>query len=252
MILEFLHEHRVLSIHQLCQLFFTTPRIARRRMLILKDLGLVDRFEPPLVRSGPNYYVLDHLGARVVAAHRGIELRQLGWRKEDVESIAFRPDFSHLTATNEFLVRLMAACRKDPRYVISDWRGERSCVREFAETIYPDAYARIDGPEGWVDFALELDQGTESPSRLAGKLPRYEEAALLDNCPIALLFSFREPEREVSARKRLYNPGLVVATGVFDVVTNEPFGSVWLPIGSEQRVQLLALAALRQTPEASA
>lgn len=248
LILTFLFEHRVLTIHHVCALFFNTVKVARRRMLILYRLGVVDRFDLPMLRSSPSHYVLDHLGARILAAHRGIEFRQLGWRKEDIEALPWRQAFGHLMATNELLVRLIDACRRDGSHLVTECWGELHCHRAWAETVFPDAYARLEGPDGAIDFFLELDLGTESPSRLAAKLTDYEEVALLENCPAALVFCFPDPEREVAARKRLHNPGITVATTVFDLAGADPLGAVWLPIGSERRVRLIDLPA-RDDPQ---
>ena len=251
-ILEFLYEHRVFSIDQLSQMFFNSIKIARRRMLILYELGLVDRFELPLVRNSPNHYVLDHLGARIVAAHRGISFLELRWHKEDDEALPFQGAFHHLIETNEFFVRLIAACRRNARHRVNTWWGEKHCASAWNEEVHPDGYAVLEGPYERMEFFFELDRGTESPSRLRAKLARYQDIAPLADCPKVLLFSFLDPEREVAARKHLYNPGMTLATTVFDVANADPFGAVWLPIGSQRRVPQLALAALRHTPGASA
>lgn len=240
-IFDGLLEHRVLTIHQLLALFFDSASIARRRMLELFRLALVDRFHPPMVRSGPTHYVLDHLGARVLAAHRGIEFRELGWTKEDMEALPYRQEFRHLKATNDLIVHLVGACRANGAHRVTEWRGELWCQRAWAEMVFPDAYVQLQGPEGAVGVFVELDMGTESPSRLQAKLTRYEEAAQLDGCPDTLVFCFPTPEREIAARRRLWNPGLTLATGVFDSATREPLGDVWLPIDSQVRVPLLAL-----------
>jgi len=251
-ILEFLYEHRVFSIGQLSEMFFDSIKVARRRMLILYELGLVDRFELPLIRNSPNHYVLDHLGARIAAAHRGIAFGELRWHKEDDEALPFQGEFRHLIETNEFFVRLIAACRRDERHRLRTWWGEKHCTRAWNEEVHPDGYAVLEGPHAATEFFFELDRGTESPSRLRAKLARYQDVAPLADCPKVLLFSFLDPEREVAVRKHLYNPGMTLATTVFDVASAHPLGAVWLPIGSERRVALVALAALRQTPEASA
>src|SRR5919108_3499118 len=88
-ILSLLFEHRVLTIHQIQVIFFKSASVTRRRMLRLYHLGVVDRFEPPTaVGSAPYHYVLDVHGARILAAHRGIEFRDLSWTKENVEGVS--------------------------------------------------------------------------------------------------------------------------------------------------------------------
>ena len=246
-ILEFLYEHRVFSIDQLSEMFFDSIKVARRRMFILYQLGLVDRFELPLLRNSPNHYVLDHLGARIVAAHRGIRFLELRWHKEDDEALPFQGEFRHLIETNEFFVRLIASCRRDGHHTILTWWGEKHCTRAWNEEVHPDGYAVLEGPYETTDFFFELDRGTESPSRLRAKLARYQDVAPLADCPKVLLFSFLDPEREVAARKHLYNPGMTLATTVFDVANADPLGAAWLPIGSETRVRLLDLSVSEAT-----
>jgi protein involved in plasmid replication-relaxation len=240
-ILEFCYEHRVFSINQVCDMFFHSIKIARRRMLILTEEELVDRFKRGNVRNRPHHYILDQLGARIIAAHKGITFRELRWSREDAQALPWRADLQHQLDNNEFFVRLISACRQGGSHHLTQWWGERHCVRDWDEAVHPDGYARLEGPYGAIEFFFELDRGTESLSRLQAKLPRYEDIAQLDGCPQALLFSFPDPEREVAARKRLYNPGMTLATTVFDIANADPLGAVWLPIGSQRRARLLEI-----------
>lgn len=54
-----LHEHRVLTVWQLRELFFDSVERARKRLAVLHQLGVVDRFRPHRERgSHPCHYVL--------------------------------------------------------------------------------------------------------------------------------------------------------------------------------------------------
>lgn len=209
-------------------------------MIRLYRLGVVDRFQPPASGSAPNHYVLDHLGARVVAAQRGIDLRELRWRKEDVEALPWIREFPHLVATNEFFVRIAHACRLEGVHHLTAWWGELRCRRHW-EIVLPDGYGRLADSRGSISFFLELDLGTESPGRLAAKLPAYGDVSHAKDCPDVLLFCFPDPIREAAARKRLWAPGMPVATGSWDRYAADPLGAVWLSIGGERRVPLLGL-----------
>jgi hypothetical protein len=246
-ILQLLYEQRVLTIHQIQYLFFDSAPVTRRRMLRLYRLGVVDRFEPPTaVGSAPYHYVLDVLGARIVAAHRGIEFRDLGWRKENVEGFPWRHEFRHLMETNGFFARLGHACRIDGDHRLVEWLSEQRCRRHFGEACQPDGFGRITGPDGSCSFLLELDRGTESPARLAAKLPTYQSIGLLDDHPDALLFCFPDSDREISARRRLHSTnGIVLATTTLDQHSADPLAPIWLASSSERRVRLLDLPTLR-------
>ena len=62
-ILRMLTEHRVLTTHQIADLAFSNEHTARRRMLALLSLGVVDRFRPYVaVGSVPLHYVLSAWG----------------------------------------------------------------------------------------------------------------------------------------------------------------------------------------------
>jgi hypothetical protein len=60
--------HRVLTINQVRLMFFSDRNTAQHRMTRLYQLRLVERFRPPHAgREGEYHYVLDRLGAYVVA-----------------------------------------------------------------------------------------------------------------------------------------------------------------------------------------
>lgn len=239
-ILQALLEHRVLTIHHMRALFFRSGPVARRRMVKLYRLGVVDRFQLPGRRSTPNHYVLDVLGARIVAAHRGLSMRDLGWHKEDTEALPFRSEFRHLIAVNEFFVRLSGTARKF-NCELNEWWGELRCRRTWDAIALPDGYGRLERGDRSRSFMLEYDLGTESPGRLAKKLTDYEDLARLADRPDVLLFLFQDPEREASARQRLHNPGLTLATTTRAEFEDDPLGPIWLAIGSETRCSLLDL-----------
>lgn len=247
-LLEDLFEHRVLTTHQIEELYFTSGPVTRRRLVELYRLGLIDRFQPPALGSAPYHYVLDDLGARVVAAQRGLEFRDLGFRKEKVAELPHRRETRHLVEANGFFTRVAWACRNDRTHSLTEWWGELRCRRRWGEMVLPDGYGRLDGPGEPTSFFLEYDRGTESPGRLAAKLHGYERVALLQDRPDALLFCFPDPDREASARKRLHGlNGIAVATASWDRVSVAPLGSVWLPLGSERRVPLAAFPIASRT-----
>jgi hypothetical protein len=81
-ICEALYEHRVLTATQLAQLHFGSLERARKRLTLLHQLGVLGRFRPHRKQgSHPYHYLLDRLGAQLVAAERGLDLADLDWTR---------------------------------------------------------------------------------------------------------------------------------------------------------------------------
>lgn len=238
-----LYEHRVLTTFQLFELHFPSYVRARRRLLELHRLGLIWRTRPRK-RPGslPWHYVLDELGVLIVAESRGIETGELRFRFDRALGMLDSPRLRHLRETNGFFTRLVYACRTDHRgYRLGLWWGERACSEQWDGLVRPDGLGRLDGPQGSITFALELDRGTEQRDRLEAKLERYLLVASVPDSPEVVLFCFPGGEREQSARQVLRRPGLAVATSTGERHLVDPLGQVWRPLGSDRRVRLIDL-----------
>jgi hypothetical protein len=245
-----LFEHRILTTIQLYELHFRTYARARKRLLDLYRLGLVWRTRPPKhPGSFPWHYVLDEPGALVVADSLGIERGELTFRFDKVLGIIDGRRLRHLRETNGVFTRLAYACRTSDRpYRLAEWWGERTCMERWQGLVRPDGLGRVEGPEGSVSFALELDRGTESRDRLAEKLDRYELIASGPDGPDAVLFCFTSTEREQSARDVLALPSVSVATTSLERHRADPLGHVWRPVGADRRERLIDLRAPRWSP----
>jgi len=243
-----LFEHRVLNTHQIAELYFPSDHTARRRLVELYRMAVLDRFRPRASGSAPYHYVLDELGARVVAAERGLEFRELRFRKENVEQFPYRPELHHLVGTNGFFTRIASECRRDVGHRLAEWWSERRTRSRWGSIVLADGFGVIEGPARQRSFLLEFDRGTESPARLALKLDAYERVALVDERPDAVLFCFPDPDREASVRSALYRPGMTLATASWDRVADDPLGPVWLPIGEQRRRTLLDLPVAASAP----
>jgi hypothetical protein len=239
-----LFEHRILTTHQIQDCYFSSAAVTRKRLAALYHYRVVDRYRPPVPRglgSAPNHYVLDELGARVVAAERGVDYRELKFRKDNVEELPYRPEVPHLVGINGFFSRLAWACRRDQRVSLTDWLSEKRCGIRWGSIVLADGYGKVEGHNGSRSFLLEFDRGTESSPRLALKLARYEQVALLDEGPDLALFCFPDSRREVLARNAFYDPGMTVATATWDRHSEDPLGRVWLPFGQQRRQRLVEL-----------
>ncbi len=88
-IIRMLHEHRVLTSHQITALAFPSFRSGRMRLRELYLWGVVDRFQPFVsVGTAPMHYVLAPAGAAVLAAENGLDIKELGYRHDRAFGIA--------------------------------------------------------------------------------------------------------------------------------------------------------------------
>ena len=237
-----LHEHRVLTTEHLADLYFDSLRRTRRRMQILVHRGLVDRFRPHRIKgSYPWHWVLGELGARLVAAELGVDLKQLGYRKDRVTAYAFSPRLAHLLDTNSVFCRLHRACRDREDLHLTDWWPEQKCTEVWNGLVRPDGLGILDNGSDRARFLLELDRGTENGTRLEEKLVAYQRISRFRDAPPLLLFVFQSELREAGARRHLHNAGLRVATTTLNAVMADPLGKVWLPIPGDRRTSIAHL-----------
>lgn len=259
-ILHMLHEHRVLTIDQICDLAFPTAKIARRRLLQLHRYGVVDRFRP-LRRNGsaPTHWVLAPAGAAVLAAEIGVDVLDLGYRYEHALAVANSLHLAHTVGVNEWFTSLIAATAhpsgSDPGTVLA-WWSETRCRQLWGDLARPDAYGRFKRHGATVDFLLEYDLGTMSLGTVAAKLRAYADLARATAVITPVLLWLPTARRETTARRALHtvwttlpDPGAVpVATAAADLLdptaTNpSPADRVWLPLEGTSRVALHRLAA---------
>jgi len=83
-ILTMLFRHRVFTTDQLAEMYFDNLNTAQHRLITLYQLRLVDRFQPIDRRfvSQPYHYVLDQLGAMVMAAAHDEDPAKLHWQQD--------------------------------------------------------------------------------------------------------------------------------------------------------------------------
>lgn len=244
-ILRLLRWHRVLTTSQIHAMFFGDLNTTQHRMTRLYDLRLVARFR--LLRAGRSaeyHYVLDALGAYVVAAMTGddpdVQIR-LRWRTEQALAIAVSPRLAHTVGVNDFFARLTAAARHDPDAELVLWWSERYATARFNGMVRPDGVGAWQEGKSVVSFCLEYDRGTEQLSRLAAKADGYQrlESAV---GPFSVLVVLPGARREAGARAALAASGLAVATTVQDGA-KRPTEAVWAPLGVDgRRVRLIELA----------
>ena len=164
-ILRLLRWHRVLTTSQIHVMFFRDLNTAQHRMTRLHELRLVERFRPQRCgRDGEYHYVLDVLGAYVVAvmANRDPDREpKMRWRTDQALSIATSQRLAHTVGANDLFVRLVAAARHRPDAELSTWWGERYCKAHLGEVVRPDGVGVWREGDATVIFCLEYDRGTE-------------------------------------------------------------------------------------------
>jgi hypothetical protein len=252
-ILRLLRWHRVLTTSQIHVMFFRDLNTAQHRMTRLHELRLVERFRPPRCgRDGEYHYVLDVLGAYVVAVmanrdpDREIKMR---WRTDQALSIATSQRLAHTVGANDLFVRLVAAARDRPDTQLSTWWGERYCKERFAGIVYPDGVGVWEEGDAAAVFCLEYDRGTEQLARLAHKGADYARLEEASGWAFWLLVVVPSPRRERGARAALSGQGLAFATTTQPEAVR-PTDAIWAPLGADgTRVRLADLAGWPRPPE---
>jgi hypothetical protein len=243
-ILRLVGEHRVFTTHQLTQVFFHSQDRAEHRLRELTQARALARFRPQRRHgegSAPFHYLLGPLGAAVLAAEQGIELRRLGYRADKALAIAHGQRLAHVIGVNGFFTALAASARQQRAQGASSatlvvWWSERRCTHQWGRLVRPDGYGRWREGDREVDFFLEFDRGTEPLERLVAKLGAYRELADTTQIPTPLLFWLPSLGREASLREALAGAArwaavpFLVATAS-PALALGPAEAAWLPLG---------------------
>jgi hypothetical protein len=244
-LLEILHEHRVLTTHQIQQLAFPSISTTTHRLLKLWRLRALERFRPAMeVGSAPMHYVLGPAGAAILAQRRGTSVAQLGYRIDRALAIAHSDKLTHLVGSNGLFTALAAHARTHPGTELVTWWSERRCHRVWGMTARPDGYGRWRDGHRECDFFTEYDTGTEPLHRLEAKIGDY--AALAETTGITdtpVLFILPTPAREQHLHARTTTSRPLIATTTLDALeaAGGPAGAAWRPIGGRIRRRLIDL-----------
>ena len=252
-----LYRHLVMITHQLAALHFTQLRQAEKRLKTLYDRGLLERFQPwRPTGSAPYHYILDDLGAHVLAGHYDLDVKYLLKRLDRDRGLAHSRRLDHILEINDFFVDLICRCREAAGCRLLTWWSEHRCDKRWRSSrdsdplVRPDAQGLLQGPNGKVSFFLEIDRGTERGAMLTNKLEPYAHVARMTMGPGVLLFLFPSANRELHARRKLHPvEGLVIATSHQELHERDPLGCNWKPLDSDERVPLIELRSNREKVE---
>ena len=246
-IIRMVHEHRVLTSHQITALAFPSFRSGRMRLRELYVWGVVDRFQPFVtVGTAPMHYVLAPAGAAVLAAEDGLDVKELGYRHDRAFGIAHSLRLAHTVGVNEWFTALVDHARHSTpggQSAVGAWWSETRCAKHFGDLIQPDAYGRFTAHGREIEFFLEYDFGTEALAKLAGKLTGYAALAQATGITTPVLVWLPTTRREATARRLLHQTwrglddprSVPVATAAAELLNPDtahpsPADAVWLPL----------------------
>ncbi|WP_261556282.1 replication-relaxation family protein, partial [Frankia tisae] len=243
-ITRMIHEHRVLTTHQIVELGWTTRRSANIRLLELYRWRVLDRFQPLAVSGlAPMHYILDVAGAAVLAYEDGLDPKKIGYQHDRAKGIAHSLRLAHRVAVNGFFTRLVHHARQpDTAGTLTAWWSEERCAQHFGDIVRPDAYGRWIHSGAAVEWFLELDYGTEPLRRLTAKLADYHQLAAATRIATPVLLWTPTARREARIREAMTHalrevdrPELVpVATTAADLTLPDdhldPTQARWLPL----------------------
>lgn len=166
-------EHKVLTTHQIKNLYFRSFRRCQHRMKELRELDLVSSFS---VGRGfgegrpPGCWYLTKPGLVEIAEAKGIRVSDLPWMPD--QSYRTNKILAHRLGVNAFFCALAEASRAHEGHCLATWRPEH-WVRTRTADVKPDGFGRYLHPGGGCEFYLEYDRGTEAFGALARKLEGY-------------------------------------------------------------------------------
>lgn len=187
-VLGLLHNLRLLDRPQIQRLEFTPAGTSscKRRLTLLYHHGFVDRRYAAIntpFGAARSAYCLDRRGVDALAEHLGRDVRDLDWRRDDMQRDALF--LAHLLDTNDVYVSLRDACAAS---MSLDWLSERALRRDLTGAKLPrgtrpadgdlvpipDAYATVTAGATYT-FSIELDRGTVEEKRVRHKIVAYGE-----------------------------------------------------------------------------
>jgi hypothetical protein len=172
-ILLSLLEHKVLTTHQIKNLFFRSFRRCQHRMKELRDLGFISSFTPGRgfgEGRPPACFILTKAGLAEIAEAKGVRASDLPWIPDG--TYRSNQNLAHRLGVNAFFCALADASRAHQEHCLVTWRPEH-WVRTRAAEVKPDGFGRYLHPGGACEFYLEYDRGTEAFGALARKLEGY-------------------------------------------------------------------------------
>jgi len=234
-----LYRQKILTTGQLRPLFFGSLRRCQDRLLWLYRHRVIDRFYPagPFSLGKPQaHWLLDEVGAHLVAARLGRDRKGLGWdRQQDFHEHA---QLAHRLECNRFVCSIIAATLDTPDVWVAAWEPGWGAIKPYwslppYESARPDASLTLSTPLGVVGVAVEWDRATEPMATLVRKIRSYRVTLERSERPLNVCFVVPDERRA----QRFYQEGtpdarqLLTArlwvTTTAQLETRSPLGTIW-------------------------
>lgn len=245
LLLDLLDQHKTFTTEQIHTLAFTSLARTRIRLSQLYTREVLDRFRH-YIRPGSQSWrwTLGPVGAAILAAGRGDTLPRPAAVRDATARLAMSPTLGHLVTANGFFVALTGHARTHSGTRLGRWWNEARCREAVGTVVRPDGHGVWVAGGRAVPFWLEADLGTETLSRVVGKLTGY--AALPPPRAFPVLFWLPTAAREANLHAHLARAGVpdgvIVATAVDNNAPDGPAAPVWRVVGEAGRVTLADLA----------
>jgi hypothetical protein len=234
-----LYRQKILTTDQLRLLFFGSLRRCQDRLLWLYRHRVIDRFYPagPFSLGKPQaHWLLDEVGAHLVAARLGRDRRGLGWdRQQDFHEHA---QLAHRLECNKFICSIVAAALDTPDVWVAAWEPGWGAIKPYwslppYESARPDASLTLSTPFGVAGVAVEWDRATEPMPTLVRKIHGYGQTLERSEHPLNICFvvpSERRAQRfcqESTQDARQLLTARFWVTTTTHLETRGPLGKVW-------------------------
>jgi hypothetical protein len=264
-LLGWLYDHGVLTSFQIAHALFSSLDFCQRRLRTLHRLRLVARFRPQRADGGsyPYHYVIDQLGAEVVAAGRDERPPRRDHARTQRRRWTSSRVLTHRLGINQFFIDLAGYARTHPDAQLRRWLPESACahagaftsrdapglMRAYQPRVRPDGYGLWAEGGVQVPAFVEYDSGGEQLDVLVDKLPDYRDLFAAIGRVWPVLFWLPSAARERNLRRLLAEapPPVPVATAARDHAANAglcPAQAVWATTSGHDRLRLADLAVL--------
>lgn len=242
-LLRLLADHYVLTTEQITTLAFSTEVRARKRLRLLYDRDVLDRFRHG-VRPGSQSWrwCLGPIGAALVAIEADQPAPRPSAVRARTDRLAVSGRLTHLLGVNGFFCALVGHARGHPGANLRRWWSEKRATAAVGALVRPDGHGVWEEDGRRVPFWLEYDTGSEDYRRLTAKVTGGYAPLAATGWAWPVLFWLPTPSREAQCHRILARTPtggpLVVATAVDGA---DPAGCVWRPVGSGARLRLADL-----------
>jgi Replication-relaxation/Resolvase, N terminal domain len=259
-----LYRQKILTTDQLRLLFFGSLG-CQDRLLWLYRHRVIDG-STRQVRSRwvkpQAHWLLDEVGAQLVAARLGRARKSLGWdRQQDFNEHA---QLAHRLECNSFVCSVITATLDTPDVWVAAWEPGWGAIKPYwslppYESARPDASLTLSTPFGVVGIAVEWDRATEPMATLVRKIRSYRVTLERSGRPLNVCFVVpgeRRAQRfyqESSQDARQLLTARLWVTTTAQLETLGPLGEIWRCLDRDAQLNCMtgfaAMTSVEVTPQ---